>query len=161
MAQQVKDPKLCPRDADSITGLALWVKDLALLQDEAQFTKAAWIWCCCGCGVDCRCSTLPTPNPGTFIFCSSAIKGKNKNKNEGNSTSELLGHRLKNDGLGQSSTEYIGLCLITGKYFFYGHVCSTWKFLGRELNPSHSYHLPLRQCQGLGLGQLGLWWSDS
>ena len=51
MAQQVKDPKLCPRDADSITGLALWVKDLALLQDEAQFTKAAWIWCCCGCGV--------------------------------------------------------------------------------------------------------------
>ena len=80
MAQQVKDPKLCPRDADSITGLALWVKDLALLQDEAQFTKAAWIWCCCGCGVDCRCSTLPTPNPGTFIFCSSAIKGKKKIK---------------------------------------------------------------------------------
>ena len=38
-------------DAGLIPGLAQWVKDMALLQGEAQVVDAAWIWCCCGCGV--------------------------------------------------------------------------------------------------------------
>ena len=36
-------------DADSIPGLAQWIKGLALLKAAMQVADMAWIWPCYGC----------------------------------------------------------------------------------------------------------------
>ena len=46
---ELRIPTLC-EDACLISSLALWVKDLVLLQTAAQVTCVAQILCCCGCG---------------------------------------------------------------------------------------------------------------
>ena len=37
-------------DLGSVPGLAQWLKDLVLTQDDAWVVDVARIWCGCGCG---------------------------------------------------------------------------------------------------------------
>ena len=49
-------------DADSILGVAQWLKDLVLPQAVAQVADAAQIWCCRGRGLGLCCSSDSAPS---------------------------------------------------------------------------------------------------
>ena len=50
MVQQVNNLTGIHKNTNPTPGLGQWVKDLVLLQAEAQVTDVVRIWCCCGCG---------------------------------------------------------------------------------------------------------------
>ena len=67
---------LC-KDADSIPGLAQWVRDLALLQAAAWVADVTRLQCCCSCGIGLSFSSDWTASWGTSI-CHWCSPKKNK-----------------------------------------------------------------------------------
>ena len=83
VTQWVKNPTNLHEDADSIPGLAQWIKDLAVPQATAYVADVARIQCYCGCGVGLSCSSDLTPDQELPYAAGVAVKrkkGRKRNK---------------------------------------------------------------------------------
>ena len=69
-------------DAGLIPGLALWVRDPALLQAAAWVTDVARIQCCCVVVWAFSCSCDPASCLGTFISLRCVLKGGGEKKSK-------------------------------------------------------------------------------